>query len=87
MTKGLNFYWDFDDLEYEDKYAQREHERNVEGHFCLFAGWAMKTLIALNQGVYSKESIINESVEYAKLLTEELDHWYIEKGKVVRKEK
>ena len=89
MVKGLNYHWDFDDVDTYELYEKREHERNVNGHFCLFAGMAMKSLIRLNQGVMTKESIVKEAVGYAKLLTEELSKWVVdvEKDEIVKKEK
>ena len=36
MEKGLNFYWDFEELESYDLYDKREHEKVVNNHFCLF---------------------------------------------------
>lgn len=89
MVKGLNFHWDFDEVDTHELYEKREHERNVNGHFCLFAGMAMKSLIRLNQGVMTKESIVKEAVGYAKLLTEELSKWVVdvEKDEIVKKEK
>lgn len=89
MVKGLNFHWDFEELDTHELYEKREHERNVNGHFCLFAGMAMKSLIAINQGVYTKEAMIKEAVEYAKLLTEELSNWVVDvdKNEIVKKEK
>lgn len=88
MEKGLNYYWDFEDIDTYELYEKREHEKAVNGHFCLFAGWAMKSLITLNQGVYTKEQIVNEAVIYAKLLTEELSNWIVDtnKDEVVRKD-
>ena len=87
MEKGLNFYWDFEELESYDLYEKREHEKVVNNHFCLFAGMALKGIISAKEGQVTRESIVKEAVRYARLLSEELAHWFIEGDRVVRKEK
>ena len=75
MVKGLNLAWDFDEI---DKYEEREKQRAVETHLCIFSGMAMQSLIrakdieTLNtdEGI---DFITNLSVEYGKALCAKLD--------------
>lgn len=77
MVKGLNYHWDFDEVDTHELYEKREHERNVNGHFCLFAGMAMQGIII--QGKLRNEKMIAESsVKLAKELTEELAKWKVD---------
>ena len=88
MVKGLNYHWDFDEVDTHELYEKREHERNVNGHFCLFAGMAMQGIIIQGK-LRSEKMIAVSSVKLAKELTEELSKWLVdvEKDEIVKKEK
>ena len=77
MVKGLNFHWDFDDIDTYELMEEREHERNINSHFCMFAGMAMQGIVI--QGKLRNEKMIAESsVKIAKELTEELAKWKVD---------
>ena len=82
MTKGLNFYWDFDDLDWDEKYGKSEHQKAAETHFCMFAGMAMQGQLS-NGCQWSDQSIVDRSIKIAKMLTDELAKWKFDTKKEI----
>lgn len=75
MVKGLNAYWDFEEL---SGYEEREKERAYETHLCLFSGMAMQSLIRTKRiDELNTDGCIDFltelSVEYGKALCAHLD--------------
>jgi len=75
MVKGLNVYWDFEEV---SNYEEREKVRAYETHLCIFSGMAMQSLMRTKRIEDLNEEgcvdfLTNLSIDYAKELCAKLD--------------